>query len=46
MEEQRSYFESKLAQQQKEIEALIATVQKVSEQPEVSATVARIVAGD
>jgi hypothetical protein len=32
VEEQRAYFELKLAQQQKQIEALTATVQKVSDQ--------------
>ena len=32
VEEQRNYFEAKIAQQQKQIEALTATVQKVSDQ--------------
>ena len=32
VEEQRAYFELKLAQQQKQIEALTATIQKVSDQ--------------
>jgi len=36
VEEQRTYFESKLAEQQKQIEALTATVQKVSARLELS----------
>src|SRR6476660_7602242 len=36
VEEQRAYFELKLAQQQKQIEALTATIQKVSDQVALS----------
>jgi hypothetical protein len=36
VEEQQAYFESKLAQQQKQIEALSATMQKVSEKLELT----------
>ena len=44
VEEQRAYFELKLAQQQKRIEALTATIQKVSDQVALSKPAPRIVA--
>ena len=44
VEEQRAYFELKLAQQQKQIEALTATVQKVSEQAALSKPSPQLVA--
>ena len=44
VEEQRAYFESKLVEQQKQIEALTATVQKVSEQVALSRPAPQLVA--
>ena len=44
VEEQRAYFELKLAQQQKQIEALTATVQKVSDQVGLSKPAPQLVA--
>ena len=44
VEEQRAYFELKLAQQQQQIEALTATVQKVSDQVALSKPVPQLVA--
>ena len=44
VEEQRAYFELKLAQQQKQIEALTATVQKVSDQVALSKPAPQLVA--
>jgi hypothetical protein len=44
VEEQRAYFELKLAQQQKQIEALTATVQKVSDQMALSKPAPQLVA--
>jgi len=46
VEEQRAYFELKLAQQQKQIEALTATVRKVSERVELSAPAPQIAANE
>ena len=43
-EEQRKYFEAKFVQQQKQIEALTATVQKVSDRLELSKPAPQIVA--
>jgi uncharacterized coiled-coil protein SlyX len=43
-EEQRKYFEAKFAQQEKQIEALTATVQKVSDRLELSKTAPQMVA--
>ena len=45
-EEQRKQFESRLAGQQKQIEALTATLQKVSERIEVSKPTTQLVAND
>ena len=44
VEEQRAYFELKLAQQQKQIEALTATIQKVSDQVALSRPAPQLVA--
>jgi hypothetical protein len=44
VEEQRAYFELKLAQQQKQIEALTATIQKVSDQAALSRPAPQLVA--
>ena len=44
VEEQRNYFEAKIAQQQKQIEALTASVQKVSEKIELNKTTPQLVA--
>ena len=44
VEEQRNYFEAKIAQQQKQIEALTATVQKVSDQVALSKPAPQLVA--
>src|SRR6266576_3962435 len=44
VEEQRAYFELKLAQQQKQIEALTATIQKVSDQVALSRPAPHLVA--
>src|SRR6266513_321336 len=44
VEEQRAYFELKLAQQQKQIEALTATIQKVSDQVALSKPAPQLVA--
>jgi hypothetical protein len=44
VEEQRAYFELKPAQQQKQIEALAATVQKVSDQIALSKPAPQLVA--
>jgi hypothetical protein len=44
VEEQRAYFEAKIAQQQKQIEALTATVQKVSAQLEATKPPSQMVA--
>jgi hypothetical protein len=44
VEEQRAYFELKLAQQQKQIEALTATIQKVSNQVALSRPAPQLVA--
>jgi trimeric autotransporter adhesin len=44
VEEQRAYFESKLVEQQKQIEALTATVQKVSDQLALSRPAPQLVA--
>ena len=44
VEEQRAYFELKLAQQQKQIDALTATVQKVSDQVALSKPAPQLVA--
>jgi S-adenosylmethionine:diacylglycerol 3-amino-3-carboxypropyl transferase len=46
VEEQRNYFESKLAQQQKQIEALTATVQRVSDRLELNRPAPQVVAND
>jgi hypothetical protein len=46
IEEQRAYFESKLAQQQKQIEALTATVRKVSERIELNASAPQTAANE
>jgi trimeric autotransporter adhesin len=43
VEEQQAYFESKLAQQQKQIEALSATIQKVSEKLELTKAAPQLV---
>ncbi len=45
-EEQRKYFEAKFVQQQKQIETLNATVQKVSDRLEVSKAAPQIVANN
>ena len=44
VEEQRNYFEAKIVQQQKQIEALTATVQKVSNQLELNKADQQVVA--
>src|SRR6267378_637945 len=44
VEEQRNYFEAKIAQQQKQIEALTASVQKVSDQMALSKPAPQLVA--
>ena len=44
VEEQRNYFETKIAQQQKQIEALTASVQKISEKIELKKTTPQLVA--
>ena len=46
VEEQRNYFEAKIRQQQQQIEALTATVQKVSDEMELSQSVPDAVANN
>ncbi len=46
VEEQRTYFESKLAQQQKQIEALTAGLQKVTDRIESTKPAPRVVNTD
>ena len=46
IEEQRNYFEAKIVQQQKQIEALAATVQKVSNQLELNKAASQVVASN
>jgi hypothetical protein len=45
-EEQRAYFESKLAQQQKQIEALTAGLQKITARLESGEPVPRVVSDE